>query len=89
VRQPEEVRRSGSDVVKRRVHRSQGHGCKLVGQGRGAGLEEMPVTQEARVLVVEAVGSRSRSYASGFVLRATPQGNAQEGELARSKLSSR
>jgi hypothetical protein len=56
--------RSESGVVKRKVHRSPGRGCKLANQGRGASLEEIPVAHEAWVLVVEAVGSRSRSYAS-------------------------
>jgi len=44
--------RSGSGVVKRQVHRSPGHGCMPVGQGRGVSLEEMPVAHETRVLVV-------------------------------------
>jgi len=63
-RRPDKARRSGSGIVKRQVHRSPGRECRLVGQGRGASLEEMPVAHEAWVLVVEAVGSRSRSYAS-------------------------
>jgi len=58
------ARRSESGVVKRQVHRSPGRECKLVDQGRGVSLEEMPVAHEARVLVVEAVESRSRSCAS-------------------------
>jgi len=48
----DEACRSGFGVVKRQVHRSPGHGCKPVGQGRGVSLEEMPVAHEARVLVV-------------------------------------
>jgi len=73
-REPGRARQSGSGVVKRQVHRSPGRGCKPASQGRGASLEEMPVADEARVLVVEAVGSRSRSYASVSELRSTPQG---------------
>jgi hypothetical protein len=73
-RQPGRARRSGSGVVKRQVHRSPGRGCKSTRQGRGASLEEMPVADEARVLVVEAAGSRSRSYASVGELRSALQG---------------
>jgi hypothetical protein len=50
-RQPDTARRSGSRVVKREVPQSPGHGCKPIGQGRGASLEEMLGANEARVLV--------------------------------------
>jgi len=51
-RQLDEARRSESGVVKRQIHRSPGCECKLVGQGQGASLEEMPVAHEAWILVV-------------------------------------
>jgi hypothetical protein len=60
-RQLDEVRRSGSGIVKRQVHRSPGPECKLAGHGRGASLEKKPEAHEARVLVSKAVESRSRS----------------------------
>jgi len=42
---------------------------------------------EARVLVVDVVGSRSRSVRIGVELRDTPQGKSQKGDLAWSKPS--
>jgi len=81
------TRRSGSGVVKRQVLRSLGDGCKPVDQERGASLEETPETNEARVLVVEAVGSRSRSVRIGIELRVESQDEPQKGGLARSKSS--
>jgi len=81
----ERVRRSGSGVVKRRIPRSFGRGCRPRDQRRGASLEETPGTNEARVLVVEAVGSISRSVRIGVELRGTSQGKPQKGDLARGK----
>lgn len=66
--------RSGSGVVKRQVLRSPGHGCKPIVHGRSESFEEMPGTDEAWVLVVEAVGSRYRSVRTEVELRGTPQG---------------
>jgi len=79
---PEETRRartrgtyqSGSGIVKRQVHRSPVRECKLIGQGRGASFEEIPVAHEARVLVSQVVGSRNRSLRILFVLRGKSQG---------------
>jgi len=68
------ARRSGSGVVKRQVLQSPGCGCKPIAHGRSASFEEMLGTDEARVLVVEAVGSRSRSVCIGVVLRGVSQG---------------
>jgi len=51
-RQSEGTYRSEFGVVKRQILRSPGRGCKPVGHGRGVSLEEMPVTHEARVLVI-------------------------------------
>jgi len=42
-------------------------------QGRSASFEEMPGSDEARVLVVEAVGSRSRSVRIGVDLNGASQ----------------
>jgi len=85
VHQSTRSRRSGSGVVKRQVLRSLGHGCKPTGQGRGVSLEEIPGTNEARVLVVEVVGSRSRSVRIGVPLRDASQDKAQKGGLAQRK----
>jgi len=82
-REPEEAHRSGFGVVKRQVHRSPGHGCKPVGHGRGASLEEMPVAHEARVLVVrqwEAEVGRTHRVRS---LAASRKADCRKDELAR------
>jgi len=76
---------SGSGVVKRQVLRSPGSGCKPIHQGRSEGFEKTPETHRARVLVVEAVGSRSRSVRIEVELRGTSQGNPQRGDLVRGK----
>jgi hypothetical protein len=68
------ARRSGSGVVKRQVPQSPGSGCKPTAQGRSESFEEMLGADEARVLVVEAVGSRSRSVRIGVDLRGASQG---------------
>jgi len=68
------ARRSGSSVVKRWIPQSPGLGCKPIGQGRSASFEEMLGIDEARVLVVEVVGSRSRLVRIRVELRDAPQG---------------
>lgn len=68
------TRRSGPSVVKRWVPQSPGRGCKPIGQGRSESFEEMLGIDEARVLVVDVVGSRSRSVRIGVELRDAPQG---------------
>jgi len=75
VRQPEEAYRSGFGVVKRQVHRSPGRGCKPVGQGRGVSLEDVPVTYEARVLVVRWLGKQKSVVRIVFAVR----GESQDG----------
>jgi len=45
----------------------------------------MPGANEARVLVVEAVGSINRSVRIGVELRGTSQGKPQKGDLAHGK----
>jgi hypothetical protein len=60
--------------VKRQVPRSPGDGCKPIVHGRSESFEEMPGTDEARVLVVEAVGSMSRSVRIGVELSGASQG---------------
>jgi hypothetical protein len=60
--------------------RSQGRG-----RVRGASLEKMLGTREARVLVVEAVGSRSWSERIELELPALLQGRSGKGELVRRK----
>jgi hypothetical protein len=60
--------------VKCQISQSPGSGCKLIGQGRSASFEEMLGTDEARVLVVEVVGSRSRSVRIGVDLHGASQG---------------
>jgi uncharacterized caspase-like protein len=67
--------------VKRQVPRSPGHGCKPIGQGRSASFGKMPGTDEARVLVVEAVGSKKsvsthRGRASRQVERQAVEGRS-------------
>jgi len=57
------------------------------GQGRSASFEETPENDEARVLVVEAVGSNRRSVRIEVELRGASQGKPQEGDLVRSKSS--
>jgi hypothetical protein len=81
------TRQSGSGVVKCQVPQSPGSGCKPMAQGRSASSEEMLGTDEARVLVVEAVGSRSRSIRIEVVLRGVSQGKPQKDYLAWSKPS--
>jgi len=81
----ERARRSELGVVKRQIPRSFGRGRRPTDQRRGASLEEMPGTHEARVLVVEAVGSINRSVRIGIELRGTSQGKPQKGDLARGK----
>jgi len=46
--------------VKCLISQSPGYGCKPIGQGRSENFEEMLGTDKARVLVVEAVGSKCR-----------------------------
>jgi hypothetical protein len=70
------ARRSGSSVVKRSVPQSPGLGCKPIGQGRSESFEEMLGANEARVHVVEVVGSRSRSVRIGVELRDAPKGKS-------------
>jgi len=62
-------------------------GVRAPGQGRSASFEEMPENDEARVLVIEAVGSRSRSVRIGVELRSASQGKLPKGDLVRSKPS--
>jgi hypothetical protein len=57
------------------------------GQGRSASFEEMPESDEARVLVVEVVGSRSRLVRIEVELHGASQGKPSEGDLVRSKPS--
>jgi len=63
-RQPDRARRSGSSVVKRPIHRPLGRENKLASHGRGASLEETPVTHERGCSSSKQLGSRSRSYLS-------------------------
>lgn len=84
----ERARRSGSDVVKRRIPRSfEFDGCRPTGQRRGVSLEEKPGAHEARVLVVVAVGSRSQSVGIGIDLHGALQDKPEKGDLARRKSS--
>lgn len=71
---PSEPTEADPGVVKRSVPRSFGRGCRPTNQRRGASLGEMPGTNEARVLVIEAVGSISRSVRIGINLRGASQG---------------
>jgi len=75
-RQPGRAHRSERGVVKRQTHRSFGIGCKPGRQGRGASLEEKPVTHEARVLAVRKweaeVGRTHRAHAPGRAARQIP-----------------
>jgi len=68
------ARRSGSSVVKRSIPQSPGLGCRPIGQGRSESFEETLGTDEARVHVVEAVGSRSRLVRIGVELRGASKG---------------
>jgi len=82
-REPGTAHRSGFGVVKRQIHRSPGRGCKPVGHGRGASLEEMPVAHEARVLVVrqwEAEVDRTHRVRS---IAASRKADCRKDELAR------
>jgi len=83
----ERVHRSGSGVVKRQIPWSFDCGYKPKIQGRGVSLGETPGAHEARVLVVEAVGSRSRSVRIGIGLHGAPQGKLEKGDLAQGKSS--
>jgi len=58
---------------------------QTLGRGRGASLGKMLGTREARVLVVEAVGSRSWSERIELALPELLQGRSEQGELARRK----
>jgi len=83
------ARRSESGVVKRRFPRSFGRGCRPTDQRRGVSLEEMPGANEARVLVVEAVGSINRSVrigvdASRHVARQTAEGRPSSWQAVES-----
>lgn len=79
------TRRSGSGVVNRRVPQSPPYGEQGRTEGRGESLGEMLGTHRARVLVVvEALGSTSRSNASKLVLRVPPQGGPQVGRASSS-----
>jgi len=65
--------------VKRQVPQSHGSACMRMAQGRGESLEEMLGTDEARVLVVEAVGKQKsvgthRGRASRYVARQAVEG---------------
>jgi hypothetical protein len=88
-RQPEEARRSERGVVKRQVHRSPGPGCKPVGPRarrkprRDAGSSRGAGTR------IQAVGSRSRSYASCWCSGASRKADLRMHELARSDRSYR
>jgi hypothetical protein len=50
--------------------------------GRGASLDEKLGADEARVLVVEAIGKQKSVGSIALALRTPSQGRAQEGELA-------
>jgi hypothetical protein len=70
--------RSGLSVVKRLVPRSLGHGCRPIVHGRSVSFEETPGTDEARVLVIEAVGSSGPSVrANGRVSQRTARQAAE------------
>jgi len=81
------VHRSGSGVVKRQIPWSLGCGYKPAIQGRGASLGEIPGSHGARVLVVEVVGSSSRSVRIGIDLHGALQGKPEKGGLAQGKSS--
>jgi len=81
-RQPRRARRSGSCVVKRRVHRSPGRECRLVGQGRGASLEEMPVATRGTGTRSRSIGKQKSVVRIAFVLRGAPQGKPQGGRTS-------
>jgi hypothetical protein len=88
-RKPEKARRSGSGIVKCQVHRSLGPECRLDGQGRDASLEEMPVAHTGTGARSRSSGKQKSVVRIVFVLRRAPKGKPQEGELVRSKSSSR
>jgi len=70
-RQPGTIRRSGSGVLKRQVPRSPSSRAQALGRrGEAQASKRCRERHEARVFVVEALGSRSRSNASG--LRSAP-----------------
>jgi len=82
-RQPDRARRSGSSVVKRPIHRPLGRENKLASHGRGASLEETPVTHERGCSSSKQWEAEvGRTYRL-IDLPGAPQGKLEEGELAR------
>jgi hypothetical protein len=82
IREPEEPAEADYGAVKRQVPQSLFPGQQVMEEERGASLGKMLGTREARVLVVEAVGSRIRSERIELVLPGLSQGRSGTDEQA-------